>query len=108
MDKLINFYYEVKVTKTSKPLGNTNSSYRIFDEQRLVFASIGDVNKWVEETYGNCKRVKMYRDLPNGDSQQVGRVYCFKNADWSHTPIEQWWQQDWVTVNQIKSTPVLK
>jgi hypothetical protein len=107
MAKLANQYFEVQITKTGKPMGNSQHPYRIFDEERQKFGSIQAVKDWLKEHYGNCKRVKMFRDLPQGQTRQIGWVYCFKNADWSHTPIEQWWQQDWIEIQRIKATPIV-
>ena len=100
-------YYKVNVTRTSKSMGHAQGSYLIFDEECFTFPSVSKYQAWLKETYGTCKRVKMFRDLPNGQATQVGWIYCFKNEDWSHSPVAKWWQQDWVSVDYIKATPIL-
>lgn len=107
MSALSHSYYEVTVAKTSKPRGNTQASYQVFDEERFEFDSIPGVREWLTKTYRTCKRVKIFRDLPDGQAEQVGWVYCFKNEDRSHWPVAKWWQQDWVEVRQIKASPIL-
>lgn len=107
MPDLSQRYYEVKISKTGKSRGNTRAPYQLFDEERLVFPSIPQIKEWLTETYGMCKRMKMFQDLPNGQPKQVGWIYCFKNEDWSHHPAAKWWQQDWVKIHQIKATAIL-
>ena len=99
-------YYEVEVTKTSKPVGNSQDNFTIFDKQTKQFASIKEVKEWLKEEYPTCKKVKMYNDDKNGISHHCGYIYCFKNSDISHNS-EMWYQQDWVSVKEIKATTII-
>jgi len=99
-------YFEVLITKTSKAIGS-REGYQIFDNQTETFKTINEIKEWLKETYKNCKRVKMYQDNKNNESRQTGWIYCFKNADWSHSPVENWWQQDWIEVREIKAKNIL-
>jgi hypothetical protein len=100
-------YYEVRVTMTSKPVGSKKPSgdgYRIFDESRNTFASLPEVKAFLAGHYHKgMKRARMFID----DGKHIGYIYCFKNADWSHSPVESWYQQDWVEVREIQSTSML-
>ncbi len=101
-------YYEVKVTKTMKPMGRTERGYETFDRNRESFDTLGQVRQYLEDTYNTCKRVKMYRDLPDGEAEHIGWIYCFKNSEADHGKYHYWWQQDWVDVIHIQATTITK
>lgn len=101
-------YYEVLVQQTSKAVGNSKQNYSTFNEQTHRFNAIKEIKEWLKNKYGNCKKEKIYRDGKNPNTTvHVGYIYCFKNSDYSHAPVESWYQQDWVTVYEIKSTPII-
>ena len=41
-------YYEVEVKKTSKPVGNSQVNYTIFDQQTKQFASVSAIKIGIE------------------------------------------------------------
>ncbi len=98
-------YYDVSITKTGKTYGH--GEYNIFDQHTETLATLKEAMDYLKEKYGNCKRVKLYRDDPSSEPYQSGWIYCFNNSDMSHSPVEKWHQQDWVEVNQVESTIVL-
>lgn len=97
---------------TGKTVGSklpSGEGYSMFDDLRERFATVAEVKKWLAERYGNCKRQKMYRDSEN-KSFQAGYIYSFRNEDLSHARSDDnkpWFQQDWVEVKEIDSTPVI-
>jgi hypothetical protein len=98
----MNKYYKLSIIKTSKPMGNSQESYRSFDDEVLYFDTLDEIKTYLSETYGKCKRIKSYVDTKNG-AKQAGWIYCFKNSDYSHAPIESWYQQDWTDIFEIHS-----
>lgn len=98
--------FEVHITSTGRNYGR-NQQYHILNEQSHRFDSKQAVQTFLKEQYGTCKRVKMYCDKKDGSTDQVGYIYGFHNADWSHAPVEKWLQQDWVSIVTFEAEPVL-
>ena len=98
-------YYEVEIVKTGSPLGR--GEFSRFDSDTRLFHTLDEVRAFLTEEYGACKRDKAYVDLEDGGSKHVGYVYRFHNADLSHSPVERWYQRDWVTVSEIESSAIL-
>lgn len=99
-------FYEVSVNQIGKPIGNNRDNFSSFNQETHKFQTIKEVKEWLKEIYGKCKKQKMYVDGKNGDTQHIGYIYCFKNKDWSHN-TESWWQQDWVSIKEMKATTIL-
>lgn len=100
-------FYEVRVTKTGKAVGR-KEDYSTFDIERKEFATINAVKSYLKETYGTCKREKMYID--SHDLHQpihIGYIYSFKNEDVSHAPVNRWYQKDWIEVRELKATTII-
>lgn len=98
-------HYQIQITKTGKSY-RAQDEYHIFDTETVNRDSIIDVQNYLIEHYGLCKRTKMYRDNPIGEPIHCGWIYCFNNADMSHNPVEKWRQQDWVIVVRLDSYTV--
>ena len=96
-------YYKINVTCTGK-VGKED--YSTFDNISKLFKTSEEVKNWLKGQYGECKKVPMYRDK-KGQSVKVGYIYCFKNADWSHSPVQHWYQQDWVEVLEVQEKTVV-
>lgn len=93
--------YSVQITHTAKNYHPT-SEYHTFERTEKTFGTKQDVIDWLSEQYGTCKRVKMYCDKKDGTIEQEGWIYCFRNSDISHVPVEKWLQRDWVSVTSFK------
>lgn len=89
---------QLKITKTGKSY-NPKDHYKVFDDDIIHCSSLDEAKKWLEDKYGSCKRTKMYQD-PNGD--HIGYIYHFRDADFSHYPVNRWLQQDWVKFCEVK------
>ena len=101
----MNKYYEVSVLHTGKPVGS-KEDYTTFDDSEKTFFTIKEVKEHLSVTYSKCKRVKMFVDTKDGKTKHTGYIYCFKNNDISHDS-KMWYQQDWVSINEIQSTPII-
>ncbi len=106
--------YKVTITETGKPMGRPkkeagyqDGNYHIFNEETEHFRTLKEARAFIAERYGKCKRDKTYNDKPNGEAIHTGFVYCFKNEDISHSPVDKWYQQDWVNIYKMKSEPII-
>ena len=79
-----------------------NDDYRRFGKETKVFSDMESAKVWLKKQYGKSKRVKIYQDQKDGTSYQVGYVYSFNNADWSHSPVHKWHQRDWVSFRFVE------
>lgn len=98
-------FCEVTIISTSAKPGA--SDYSTFDARTERYGSEQEVAAWLRETYGDCKRDKMYVDKTDGSIEHVGYIYCFRNADWSHAPVERWNQRDWVCIYAVSAERVI-
>src|SRR5574341_1492075 len=98
-------YYKAHIVRTGRPMGS-GQSYSTFDSESKTFATLAELKDYLKESYGTCKRQNMYRDgSDRGEHYKVGYVYGFKNADYSHAPVEHWFQQDWVEISKVVEVP---
>ena len=67
-----------------------------------------EAKDWLKDNYGKAKRVPMYVDTKDGKTKKVGYVIGFRNADYSHSPVYKWIQQDWVSFNEVKERRWIK
>lgn len=96
-------YYKVHIVMTARKISPKEERYQAFDEEVKEFDTMKEVERWLKEQYNGHRKMKMYQDP---DGKHIGWIYCFKNRDWSHASNYRW-QQDWVSVYSIQSTPVL-
>jgi hypothetical protein len=85
---------EAKITKTAKSYGSQDA-YRVFDQTRETFPDLAAARAWLAGEYGKHRRRRMLVDK-GAVTFHCGYVIGFRNADWSHAPVEHWLQQDWV------------
>ena len=102
-----NSFYEILITSTGKPIGNTKENYTAFNNIRELFKTIEEVENFLKENYQGHKKEKMYIYKKDGQSLHIGYIYSFKNGDVSHYPMEQWYQKDWVEIRKIQAEPVI-
>lgn len=81
---------------------SSKGEYRRFAEDTKTFASMDEAKAWLKKEYGESKRSKMFMDDENKKSVHIGYIYHFNNADWSHSPVTKWRQQDWVEFQSLK------
>ena len=97
-------YVKVSITKTGASL--FSSKYSVFDEETKTFPSLNEAKTYLKTTYKGHRRSPTYVDKADGTTVQTGYVYSYRNADWSHSPVETWNQQDWVDITTVVETPV--
>jgi hypothetical protein len=93
-------YYKVQIDQTGKAIGDKKPSgegYSHFNSEVISFPTLEQVREFLQARYNKVKKVKCY----HGEGEHVGYIYCFKNRDDSHNS-PPWFQQDWVTVLQVK------
>lgn len=101
---------QLSITRTAKSIGqrldpdSIDDGYRFFDHETKLFQDMAEAKAYLKETYGNCKTSPMYQDRKDGTTVRSGTIYHFKNADYSHAPVEHWYQQDWVSFDKL--TPI--
>jgi hypothetical protein len=66
------------------------------------FPSLKEARNYLKETYGKAKRSPMFIDSKK-KTIRCGYIIRFKNADWSHAPVEHWMQEDWVKFEEIET-----
>lgn len=100
--------YEVQITKTSKRAGNA-AAYQIYDDIVKRFTTREEAKKYLADQYYYCKTIKpMYQDGENGTAIKVGKIYCYKVAERNyHGENKTYICQDWVTVKETISKPIL-
>jgi hypothetical protein len=99
---MIRKYYEVDIICTGEIDGERKFSR--FDDETKIFETAYEVTEWLKKQYGSAKRSIMY----HADSIPCGYVYKFENADWSHSPVEHWQQEDWVNISRIEAETVFE
>ncbi len=99
-------HWEVNITSNGADL--FSSDWGVFDEINKKFQTKDLALAFIEEKYKGLKREEMFMDYINTkETVQVGWIYKFRNADFSHAPLKWWNQQDWVMLSYITETPVL-
>jgi hypothetical protein len=94
-------YYEMTII--SQGSSDSGKTFSVFDERTKIFGSSEEVKNWLKQKYDDC-RIKVRRmQMYYGDSTLCGYIYEYENADWSHSPVERWVQQDWITVEKCHS-----
>lgn len=91
---------ELHITMTVKSY-SPRAKWAGIGHQREVFTNRTAADTWIDEQYGTSKRTPMYRDV-DGKSIQCGVIIGFRNADWSHAPVEKWLQQDWIEYRESR------
>ena len=95
---------EVHTIMTGKGY-SPKDKYCIFGENTEHFNTLDEVQEYLKDQYGTCRRSKMYRDK-DGKSEHIGYVFGFRNSDISHVPVDKWLQQDWVSILEVNYSPV--
>lgn len=64
-----------------------------------------EAKQWLLDTYGTCKRSKMYQDNKNGKASHIGYIYGSKHYEWSRETgkKEYWIEQHWIEFRSVKT-----
>lgn len=96
---------QINIVMTGKGY-SPKDKFRGMGERTEYFGDMKEAREFIKETYGKCKRVPMYVDTKEGKTKKIGYVFGFHNEDVSHSPVEKWIQQDWVSFNEVKEIEV--
>jgi len=91
----------IDITETMKSY-DPKDKYKVISRYDEKFTSLHQALKWLKDKYENCSRSKMYYDQNEHYSYHTGYIYGYRNADYSHSPIVKWLQQDWVSIYELK------
>lgn len=101
-------YYKADITMTSKDIGPRKDPFRVFNHDVKTFESLESLKQWLHNTYGTHKRGVMKREKSDGSFIKVGYVFHYVNCDFSHAPLEKWYQQDWIELSHVYEYPILQ
>ena len=93
--------FTAHITMTGKSY-SPKASFTCFGEDKITAVSLKELKHKLSERYGSAwKRKKaMYQDTRTGETTQCGWVIGFRASDWSHSPVNKWIQQDWVSISE--------
>ena len=98
-------YYEVLVSQTCKAIGSKDGYY-LWNKETSKFQSVKEIKDFLKEKYGKCKKEKIYNDGITGEAKHVGYIYSYKTDKVSYNDSKKY-NQDWITVCEIRSTPII-
>ena len=98
-------YYEVHRTLTCKAIGSKAGFYT-YDKTTDKFKTIAEVKQFLKDTYGKCKKQKIYNDGITGEAKHVGYIYCYNTPKVSYDDQPKN-NQDWTEVKEIKATTII-
>lgn len=88
------------ITMTGKSF-SPKDKFSTFGEDTKTFSTLQEAKRWLKEQYKKSKRVPMYVDMKDGEPKRIGYVIGFRNADYSHSPVQKWIQRDWVEFREV-------
>jgi hypothetical protein len=99
-------YYKLIITETSR--NSLKDEPHIFNDFSKSFGSLEDLKDELINRYGKLPkgRNKIYRDLKNGQSIEIGFLHSYWNSDISHNS-KSWYQTDWIEVRTVEEKPFL-
>jgi len=96
-------HYSVRITETGKTPWKQDD-FQVFNWEHLSFATLQEAKDALQARYSRTARShrrKVYRETEAGP-EHTGYIYRFRNADFSHSPVEWWIQEDWVEIVQVE------
>jgi hypothetical protein len=96
---------QIEIVPTARNSSKENWT-RMSDTERKNFEDLKTCKAYLKNRYGKCKRYPVFIDKENSEALKYGYVFSFRNADYSHAPIQKWFQQDWVTFFELKPLAV--
>lgn len=101
----MNKYYEVLVSQTCKAIGSKDDYY-LWNKETKKFHTIKEIKDYLKDTYGHCKKEKMYIDDKDNKPKHIGYIYSYKTDKASYDDTNKY-NQDWITIYEIKATPII-
>lgn len=101
------YYYKVTIDKTAKNMGNNSEGYQEYDRIEKYFKTCEEAKEYIKSTYWKrCKTVPMYMDDSKGVSHKVGKIFCYKEIEYSNPKKYSYFAQDWVQLSKIYETNI--
>ena len=103
-------YYKVLVTSTGKTPRSSDDLFAMISQYTREFADLQQVKDYLEATYDQkCRshRRKIFQDTSSGNYDHIGYIYRFREKDWSHSPVQEWIQEDWVTITKVEEVIIV-
>lgn len=98
---------EVIIDKSTQLL-KPQSLWERYDTERKVFGTIPEARAWLKSEYGSCGKQKIYEDNERGEAVHVGYIYKLGlQRPSSQGERYSYYEQHWITVNAVRSTPVI-
>jgi hypothetical protein len=97
----------IVIVQVSKGYG-PKDKWQGMNQESRTFADLDAAMAYLKDRYGNCKRTPMFRETSPETETQIGYVYHFHNADWSHAPVVKWLQQDRVEFQKVEYLDMAK
>lgn len=96
---LDNQRFKLRIDMTAR--NNTQGEITKFDDFTGYYKALGDLKTALTERYGKLPRGKhkIYIDDQNGKAIEIGILYSFWNADYSHASLKKWFQTDWIVIS---------
>jgi len=106
-------YYKINVGMQYKLAGNKKDWINMAREEKS-FKTLKEAKKYIADTYGKYKKVKMYRD-DNSKFEgatvtspiHIGWIYSWKNYDWENGKKYHFTEQHWVELLLVKGETIL-
>jgi hypothetical protein len=98
---------QLHITPTGKGYHPDSDWQHLSERPEIVeVEDVKAAQAYIRDRYGKAKRQPMYRDTASG-TVKCGYVVGFRNADWSHSPVEHWLQQDWIELREVQPIATL-
>ena len=98
-------YYRMRITKTAKKKGS-KESMSTFDNETKDFQTLKGLKEYLKDTYGKCKKQKMYVDTKQGETKHIGYIYCFITTYYPDYK-SKYVQNDWVDISGVEENTIL-
>jgi len=101
-------FYKVVINQTARGVDETDDDFErmaVIDKDFSTLPQALDFIKKQGYSSKDVEKTPMYIDTKAYGSKpkQIGWIFTYENADYSHSPVEKWVQQDWVEVFVLES-----
>jgi hypothetical protein len=90
------------ITETGR--NNLKDEPRTFNKEVKEFSELSQIKIFLVDRYGKMPGMKnkIYVDTKTGGTKEVGFLHSFWNSDCSHSPVEKWYQTDWISFERFE------
>ena len=98
-------YYKITIDETGRT--TLKDKPQRFNTEEIQVATLEEVKAALVDRYGKLPKRATRNTIFVGDGVPVGFLHSYWNADMSHSPVDRWYQTDWVTVTAVNEEPIL-